>query len=269
MRQVIVSEYRKLVTTRMWWVLLIIMTAYMALTAGMLAALFGMGESGSLGAEGAPVSMMSDEQITAAVYTTAVSFGYVFPAVIGVMSFGGEFRHKTITDTLLAVPHRTRLLGAKLISALPMGLMYGVAGTAGCVAVGAGIFAAFDIDPMLSSGETWEIIGRSVLALTMWLITGVALGAWLTNQVAAIVVLLVFTQFVEPIVRMFLPQLSWGEGVAKYLPGAAGDAIAGGSFFSTVGTELLPMWQGVIVLAAYTVVFALVGRLTSLARDIS
>ncbi|WP_029068451.1 ABC transporter permease [Jonesia quinghaiensis] len=266
---VVTSEYRKLFSTRMWWVLLIVMAAYMGLTATMLAAMFGLGESAGLGTSDAPLAILPDEQKVASVYTTAVSFGYVFPAIIGVMSFGGEFRHKTITDTLLAVPNRTQLLGAKLISALPMGLMYGLIGTASCVAFGGAVFAMTGIDPLLTTVGTWEIIGRSVLALTLWLITGVALGALLTNQITAIVVLLVFTQFLEPILRIVLPRFSWGQNITQYLPGAAGDSIAGGSFFNTVGASLLPMWQGVVILLAYTVVFAVVGRMTSLARDIS
>jgi ABC-2 type transport system permease protein len=85
-----------------------------------------------------------------------------------------------------------------------------------------------------------------VLALTVWTVVGVGFGALLTNQVAVIVVMLAFTQFVEPILRIVLGQLDWSEGISKYLPGAAGEAITGSSFYagSGVAARLLPSGWG-------------------------
>jgi ABC-2 type transport system permease protein len=49
----------------------------------------------------------------------------------------------------------------------------------------------------------------------------VALGSCLSNQVAAIVVILVFTQFVEPVARVVLSQVEGLRTVAGFLPGGA------------------------------------------------
>jgi len=82
---------------------------------------------------------------------------------------------------------------------------------------------------------------------------------------------LAFTQFVEPIARVALGQTSWGGDVAAYLPGAAGEAISGGSFYASSGMTggLLTAWQGLLVMLAYVAVLSLVGRATTLRRDIT
>jgi ABC-2 type transport system permease protein len=99
---------------------------------------------------------------------------------------------------------------------------------------------------------------------------GVGFGTALTHQVAAIVVLLAFTQFVEPLLRVFLGAFEQTAGVAKFLPGAAGEAVTGASLYSSAGIgELLPWWQGLLVLVAYGLVLAAVGHLTTLRRDIT
>ena len=51
----------------------------------------------------------------------------------------------------------------------------------------------------------------SVVALVLWALVGVGFGSVLTNQVAAIVVLLAFTQFVEPLLRLLLAQFDATE----------------------------------------------------------
>lgn len=263
MGAILLSEYRKFFTTRMWWLLLIIMVLYMGLTAAALAFTFSPAVAGDMGMPGGSGSAVST------VYTTAASFGYVFPALIGVLSITGEYRHKTITNTLLGTPQRGKMLAAKMLAGIPMGVMYGVAGTLACVGLGATVLSANGMDPLLGDATTWAIIGRSVLAITLWLLVGVGIGALIPNQVAAIVTLLVFTQFIEPIARMALPMAEWGQDIARFMPGAVGDSIAGGSFYSMMGTELLPLWAGVILLTAYAVVFAVIGRYTTLRRDIS
>src|SRR5690625_6213145 len=64
--------------------------------------------------------------IATSVYTLAPAFGYVFPLIVGAISVTAEFRHQTITPTLLAEPRRSTVMGAKLISALPVGLVIGL-----------------------------------------------------------------------------------------------------------------------------------------------
>ena len=92
----------------------------------------------------------------------------------------------------------------------------------------------------------------------------------LPNQIASIVVILAFTQFVEPILRLGLGAVDVLSGVAKFFPGAAAEALVGSSLYSETGLlELLNRSQGAAVLLAYALGFALIGRLTTLRKDIS
>ncbi|MFD2839801.1 ABC transporter permease [Populibacterium corticicola] len=261
------SEYRKFVSTRMWWVLLLVMVGYMAMNASAFAFMFAFGDAVSTGD---PDMVMDPTLAPQSVYTVAASMGYIFPALIGVMSIAGEFRHKTITPTIIATPNRTKLLTAKLISGVPLGILYGAVGTFACVGFGALILSLGDVSPQLDTSYAWGIIGRSVLTLTLWLIFGVALGSVLTNQVAAVVILIAFTQLIEPILRMLLPNWTITEGAARFLPGAVGDAIAGGSIYDAMsGATPLPIASAIAVMLAYIVVLAAIGRVSTLRSDIS
>ena len=67
--------------------------------------------------------------LAAAVYGLINAIGYVFPLVIGSLAMTTEFRHQTITQSLLVEPRRGVFLGAKLLATVPLGLLYGVVGT--------------------------------------------------------------------------------------------------------------------------------------------
>ncbi|MFI2753002.1 ABC transporter permease [Cellulomonas sp. P22] len=270
MRAALITEYRKLVTTRMWWVLLGAMALYMAFLAVVLT--WSLVEAGGAVTSdvGSGGMVLSPRAVAETVYSLAPTFGYVFPVLVGAFAVTGEFRHKTLTPTLLAEPRRSVVLGAKLVSTLVVGLLFGVVGTLATAGPGAAVLAALGEPTYLTDPAVLRSLALCVVALAVWAVVGVGFGALLPNQVAVIVVLLAFTQLVEPVLRTVLGLVSWGQGVAAYLPGAAGEAIVGGSFFSTSGlATLLSPWQGFLVLLGYALVFAAIGRATTLRRDIT
>ncbi len=262
------TEIRKFFSTRMWWVLLIMLAAYMIFLAATMAFSLGYGAEDMSG-EAVEVDPLAQAK---SVYTIAVSFGYVFPALIGIMSVTGEFRHGTIVPSLLFEPSRTKFLVSKLIAALPAGVLYGLVGVLSGTLAGAGTLAIMGEDPMLGEASVWRSIVLAVIALTVWTVVGVGIGSVISNQVAAIVVILAFTQFVEPIVRMALPAAlnDAGAAISAYLPGAAGEALSEASFYATMGmADVLAWWQGALVLIAYGLVLAFIGRVTTLRKDIA
>ncbi|NCT91389.1 ABC transporter permease [Cellulomonas sp. APG4] len=263
------TEYRKLVTTRLWWVLLLSMAVLMAFFAAAIgfSATIPVDEGGM----GAPAGAPSDPVATAlGVYSIAAGFGYVFPVIVGALSVTGEFRHMTITPTLLAEPRRSLLISAKLVAAVPVGLLFGLVGTASTVGGGAALLELTGGEAMLGDAEVQRGLAFSVVALTVWTLVGVGFGTVLTHQVGAIVVILAYNQLVEPLVRIFLGTQDWGREIASYLPGAAAEAVVGSSVFASMGAvELLEWWQGLLVLVGYAVVFAAIGRLTTFRRDIT
>ncbi|WP_456789779.1 ABC transporter permease [Cellulomonas sp. P5_C5] len=269
MRAALVTEYRKLVTTRLWWILLLCMAVYMAFLAAVIG--WGVSQGRAMGSPGSGDELaLAPDAVVRTVYTIAVTFGYLFPLLVGALAVASEFRHQTITPTLLAEPRRTVLVSAKVISAGVLGLVFGIVGTLAAVGAGAVVLTLLDQPTFLDQSSTWRSIALSALALALWAVVGVGFGSVLTNQVAVIVVVLAFTQFVEPVLRFVLALTSWGGDIAAYLPGAAGEAIAGGSFFSESGVgSLLEWWQGALVLLAYGLGLAAIGRVTTFRRDIT
>ena len=264
------AEFTKTFTTRMWWVLAVVAFGYVALMAGGLAAIFGFTSSQSELPEGmSPIP--GGGEPSALIYSFASSIGYVFPVLLGALAVTNEFRHRTLTPTFLATPRRGLVLGGKLVALFVMGGVFGVVGVLGSVGLGAPILAAFDLETELGASDTWAMIGRILLAMALWGVVGVALGTMVPSQVGSIVIILAFTQFVEPTLRAVTMLADWAADVGKFLPGAASDALVGASFFSVVGGggEALEWWQGGLVLLAYAVVFAVIGYLTSWKRDIT
>ncbi|NYJ02665.1 hypothetical protein HNR19_003363 [Nocardioides thalensis] len=264
MRDALVTEYRKLVTTRLWWMLLIVMVCYLAFVAAAISASFTLVDP----PDGGPPPM-AGEDAAKAVYSVVNGIGYVFPLVIGSLAMTTEFRHQTITQSLLVGPDRTRFLLAKLVSVVPIGLLAGVVAVLATVAGGAPLLEWQGDGAMLGDADVIAALLLGVVVIALWAIIGVAFGTLVPNQVAAIVIILAFTQFVEPVARLVLAQFDGTSRVASFLPGGAADSVLGASFFGDPSSlDLLPRWAGALVLLAYAAAFVVAGRLTTLRRDI-
>ena len=261
------SELTKQFTTAIWWVLAIVLALYVGVTAGGISAAIGAAASGIL-TDSAPTGM--GDGGTDMLYSLANAIGYVFPVLIGTLLVTGEFRHKTLTLTFLATPRRGVVLWAKLLAGAVMGVIYGVVALVATVGAVAGVLAAFGIDPELGSLDTWAMLGRILIAYVLWVLVGIGTGLVIRNQVAAIVVVLAFTQFVEPLLRLGGSFVEWLTDAARFLPGAAGDALVGASIFGAGGgADPLPWWAGGAVLLGYAAVLVIIGHITSWRRDVA
>jgi len=267
------AEFSKILTVRLWWVLLIVLAGYVAFTAGILALAFG-GLGGALGGTGGDVPQLPDAALPPIIYSIASSIGYVFPVLFGTLATTAEFRHQTLTPTFLATPRRGVVLAAKFVTLAVFGALYGIVALTASVGPGASILAATGHETGLGDSDTWLLLARVVLVMAIWAVIGVGLGALIPSQVAAIVIVLAFTQFVEPILRFVASLADWAAGIGQYLPGAAGDALVGASIFTTLGgmsadAHVLDWWQGGLVLLAYAVIAGVIGYLTSWRRDVT
>lgn len=270
------SETTKVFTTSVWWILAIVLALYVGGTAAGLTWLFGALSTGLItpdAAGGAPPVAGGDLALT--MYSIASSVGYVFPLLIGTLMVTGEFRHQTLTPTFLATPRRGIALGGKLLAAVVIGAIFGGIAIVSVVGPSAGILASFGIDAQLGESDTWLFLARALLALVLWTIVGVGVGALVRNQVTAIVIVLAFTQVLEPILRIVGTYVDWVGGITRFLPGAASDALVGRSFYSSLGgmtpadTGALDWWQGGLVLLAFAAVFTVLGQLFSWRRDVT
>lgn len=180
--------------------------------------------------------------------------------ILGVLAMAGEYRHQTVTTTYLATPRRRQVMGAKLAASAITGSLIGLATIAVTTTIAipwlqtAGV--AVHIDPDLV---------RTAAALVMATILhgalGVAIGALIRNQTAAIAVVLVWLLALEGI----LANVFGSATFLRWLPAAAGRAIV------HAGTDrpMLAMSPAAVVFTAYVATFAVAGTRLTLNRDVT
>ena len=263
------SETTKQFSTAMWWVLAVVLAVYVGFTAAVLGFVFSAAATGSLPGEAPP---LPEDGLAGLLYSTATAVGYVFPLLIGTLMVTAEFRHKTLTPTFLATPQRGRVLWAKMLVGVLLGALYGVVGIVAAVGASAGFLSAYGLDTAFTSSDTWAQVGRMLLAYVLWVLIGIGVGALVRNQVGAIVGVLVFTQFLEPVGRAAAAFVEDLGTFTQFLPGAASDALVGASIFAMSvpeGAASLEWWEGGLVLFGYAAVLVLLGYLVSWRRDVS
>jgi ABC-2 type transport system permease protein len=141
------------------------------------------------------ISEPTEETVLTDVFTADLSS--LFILVLAVIGITGEWRHRTITSSLLAAPDRVKFLAAKTLAFAAAGAVLSIAISVAITIVGFIILTARDL-PTPGVGELLEQLGRNAVIALLLGALGVGLGALVRNQVVAIVGLLVISFVVEP-----------------------------------------------------------------------
>jgi ABC-2 type transport system permease protein len=245
MHQLIRTELLKLRTVRGPWLLLA--AAPLLVVAGV---------SGVAASGGRPLDRAAQATAMAHVGLTSV-----FTLVFGILLAAGEYRHRTITDTFLSTPDRGRVVVAKLLVAAHAGAAAGVAGGLAGLAAEAVWWPARGASFAPADATTWATAAGGVLWTAAFAAIGVGVGALVRSLVGAVAAALAWVALVEGVVGRLL------GGLARWLPFTAGQALGGTGGMIT--SDLLPRWGGGVVLAAYTVLFAVAGVVVSARRDVA
>jgi len=236
------SEAIKLRSVRTTWTMLGIGLLGEALFAGLYVGLASLGEIGSV----------LDVQ-------TGTGLLMVMLLVLGVLSITTEFRHGTASTTFLATPRRHPVLVAKLVAALGIGLLTGLA----FVAVNGGLALTLFSSrggELPTTGDIASVYAGVVVSFSLLAAFGLGVGAIVRNQVGTIIAALAFFFILSP-----LPEL---------LPGTIGDyfpAQAIGSLHSLpeATEDGLGQVAGGLVLAAWSLGLWAVGTALVMRRDLS
>lgn len=244
------SELRKLLSTKVWIGLLLGGMAFAALSVVLTLAFAGDARSG-LG----PVA----DPATQRVAFSSIAAAGVFVVILSVIGMTQEFRHKTATPTFLATPQRARVVVAKLITYLAAGLVLGVMSGAVVVAIAVPWISHSGV-PASITGDDGSVLLGGMLAVALYSILGVGIGALVRNQVGAIVGALVYLFVLEPIIKAIPATLP----VYRLLPGGASEALS-----ATLQTDnLLSRWQGALLLIGYGLLAAGLAMTFTLRRDV-
>jgi ABC-type transport system involved in multi-copper enzyme maturation permease subunit len=177
----------------------------------------------------------------------------IFLLILGIRAVTDEYRHGTMTPTLLAVPRRPRLVAAKVISLAGSGVV--VASLATTALIGAAMTVTALNDTTLGPGS-WPMFAGIILSGALWPVIGVGIGFIVRGQVAAIVGGIVWLMGIEEMVRGRLGDL------AGYLPGQAGLGLA-------VSPSPKYLWGSALILGAYAAGTAAAGAMLLRWRDVA
>lgn len=249
------SEFLKFFTTRLWWGMAIAIFLLGAAFAGAFGFVYTSEAMTQSAGPGMPAPSGSPTQIANSVYTAGIGIGYLLLLTIGVLQIGSEYRHKTITSTLLATPKRVEAMLAKVIALLGIGAVYGAISLVGSVSVGAVVLTLRGYEAFPGS-EVFRTLALSLLVLGLWALIGLGIGILIPNQVAALLIGVGAAWIVEPLVSFGLSFWNWGaEHLVPYFPSQATSAVV-----NAVATQpndaRLSWWAAALVLMAYAAVLS-------------
>lgn len=222
-------------------------------------------------------SDFSSGQLTSSIVSVGASIGslplfsaYII-AMLGVFSFGHEYRHGMIRATLTAVPSRGAVFTAKVLTTGVLAAVLGVV----CALLGllnAAMFLGDDADT--TSSFVWKVILGLVVYTVLFGLFGMAVSEILRNQTGALALVLLFPSVIEGALHLLLviPEGSGGiNKVARFLPFDAGGQMFSRPLLADVndifGYVPLEPAQGGLVLGVFTIVLVTLASVLFAKRD--
>ena len=111
--------------------------------------------------------------------------------------------------------------------------------------------------------QVLQVLLGAMLVMVLYGPIGIAVGALVKNQIAAVVGALAFTFIAEQLLIALLPN------VGKWTPGGASGAVLQLGELATTRGDLLPVWGGLLVLVAYAAVLSAIAARLTLRRDLT
>jgi len=198
--------------------------------------------------------------------------GTVMAPIIGILCITTEYRQKVLTTTLLVTPRREVVVAAKGVASAIWGLLLAVAGLVLVMAMGIPLLSTQGGSVSDLLNQAGPVIPGLLGEYILMAIFGLGIGTLLRNQVAAVVLTIVFVVILEPIIVALVHSLAHVD--LNWLPSRSAAALAGGLTRSTGGGHtgagpLLSWWLGGLSLLAWGVGTAVIGYFTTFRRDVT
>ncbi|AHI01176.1 ABC transporter permease [Kutzneria albida] len=293
MGRLVTAEFRKVLTTNLWWALLI-PTAVVAVVWSWVGSLLtttvvdAMSQSTVLRRFGVD---LGEQSWSVLFFARTINISAIFPMIFGALALSSEITRRTVTTSYLTAPNRGSLLGAKLITYAAWGAAYGVV-VSGFASLG---ILLGSHPQQLPDATGWLLMALAgVLSCLLWTLLGVGVGALLGNSIAALLSLLIYTLLVENLIGLWLPQHWPGvliNGSADGLPGVLASQLLNDQLDTVQQIRLLPdssrqvitdgiqglagargafdWWASGLIFAGWAAVFVVAGWLVSRTRDIT
>jgi hypothetical protein len=212
------------------------------------------------GLEGAPLERDDPDLLAGSV--ASASSGNIVILILGILTLTQEFRFGTATPSFLVTPKRGRVLVAKLLAISVAGVGFALVSAVLAVGTSAALIALRD-GVLTWDMKVLEVLAGVVLVMMLYGPIGIAVGALVRNQIAAVVGALAWTFIAEQLLVALLPD------VGRWTPGGASSAVLQLGELATTRGELLSVWGGAALLVAYALVLSLLATRLTLRRDLT
>ena len=249
------SEFRKVFSTKLLFILIISAVAFALLQVFLL--IFVTPTDFNPDAN----QLMNPQYIKT--ITASAGSASIFLLILGIVAMSGEYRNQTITSTFLVTPVRWKVIVAKMATFAILAFFIAILLWLIVSVTAMLLLTTQDSAPFEWSGA-FEILGGTVLGLVLYGVLGVAIGSLITSQVAAIIIALIWFLIVEALLSVFFATF------ANWLPGGALNAIlqTNGNP-EAIDADLLSVPVGALVLIGYAAIFAIAAAFFTTKRDIT
>lgn len=294
MIRVIYSEYLKIRTTKVWWLLGLFALVFTALAL----LINGLESHSTLSTR--PLSEVPENipaehrtefeqqhaqavavaqskatllRVAAAMYTSGQFFGVLLVMLLGAIVITNEFQHQTATTTFLTTPRRTTVIIGKLITAMLFAVCFWLVTTAIDLVTGAIYLNWEGRDAVIGEWVVIRAILLNLAAYAIWAVLGIGLGVLIRSQIGAVVTATLLYMLSFPVtfiafnlIHTYVIKKDWVLTAQVIVPAVASQIMTStGKFFE----QAPPQWVGAVVLVGYGLVFGVIGTLITRKRDIS
>ena len=199
----------------------------------------------------------------------------LFLAIIVIFIVGNEYSYRTFRQHIVDGLSRSELLHGKLISIIAIALANTILIFLCGIVFGLIYSSAYDFYDVFSR---IYLLGVYFLQAVAYMVFAMFLTIWLRNKTLSIVVLAVYSLIVEPIIRLVLKKYVWTK-IALFFPVRSITKLTpipenGLVSFIKANAEInglsqsLPLYAGIIVVLAYTLLFYYLSRRILGQRDL-
>jgi ABC-2 type transport system permease protein len=209
----------------------------------------------------------------ATIYTSGQLIGVLLACLLGIVLITSEYHHQTATTTFLWTPHRSRVVGGKLATAVIMAGLSWSLSTVISVVTGAIFLSREGYGTQLGHWEVLRAVLLNLAAFAVWAVFGIGFGALIRSQlgatVAATVLYLVGATAAASVFELLYTYVipkDWILTAQVIVP-----SVASAVMISPTKTfdQSPDQWVGAAILIAYGIIAGIVGTVILRRRDIA
>jgi ABC-2 type transport system permease protein len=212
------------------------------------------------GAEDPPVPL-DDPAVLAGTVGTGLLIPQVLVVLFGVLAITQEFRYGTATSTYLVEPRRARVLAAKWLALALSSVVIAAGALVVSLPFAIALIRSRDGD-VTAGAQFWQTMAAGFAVMAAYAVIGVAIGAVVRHQIAAVVGVMVWMLAVEHIVIASYPT------VGQWLPVGATFSVMQLDQTNGLDGQLTSASIGGLILLGYTAVAVALALHTTPKRDV-